>query len=913
MADKKKNIPEQKLKAFSIGTMAKRKLSKRELEDLRKKEEEKAVAHVFQEFVETFQEVPSNGSKAWVKAGTYDAGARKEDTREKGKLYKPQSKITIPQDVVSSVERAQATARILATDKPERLGRKKAPEKSNLEAFKEELRRIQEEREERHKYKSVAKASVESEMSLLLKSEDLESDLTTTNLFLRNLNPKVTEQQLMEIFGRYGPLASIKIIWPRSEEEKAKGSNCGFVAYMARKDAERALRNLNEKEISGSDIKLGWGKPVILPPFPIYIPPPLMELSMPPPPSGLPFNAQPIAQDRDILPKTQDELNQILYRAVVKVVMPKDRALLILINRMVEFVVREGPMFEAMIMNREINNPMFRFLFENQSPSHIYYRWKVFSITHGESQREWSNKEFRMFKEGSIWKPPVKNCYTTGMPDDLVDDDGGKDSAKASLSKSERDRLEHLIRHLTPETKKIGEVMVFCIDHAEAAEEVSECIKESLSNESTIITKKIARLYLLSDILHNCGVKVNKASFYRRAIETRLVDIMRYLKQTYDKLEGRLQAEGFKARIYRTMKAWEDSIYPKDFMREIENAFLGLEKEVKKPDPDLGDDIDGDPLQDAHETDEDTPMDGAALLKGALKQQQQQHQQQFMRSPTPGGDTDIDGEEIQDMDENVKQDGSAKSAPPSSLSGFILSKWETVDPEQVEAQAMTTSKWDLLESDNSQDSPNQNSNDNSEFREVQEKRRTKLREIEVKVVQYQDELESGSRNLRSGWTVQQQVQHYRRKLLKKYEDEITNETDKEVDDKSEKGKTDYDKSERGGASSDDSYYKSSSAKKKKKRKRSNSRHRSKSRSPSRKRKGNSPPSARKRRSSPESSRSRGHRDRSLSPYSSPRTSSARSSRHSIKSPSPVKYRSPSPRRYRDTTRETRKHKHKHRY
>lgn len=30
----------------------------------------------FQEFVETFQEAPINGSKIWVKAGTYDAGAR---------------------------------------------------------------------------------------------------------------------------------------------------------------------------------------------------------------------------------------------------------------------------------------------------------------------------------------------------------------------------------------------------------------------------------------------------------------------------------------------------------------------------------------------------------------------------------------------------------------------------------------------------------------------------------------------------------------------------------------------------------------------------------------------------------------------------------------------------------------------
>ena len=47
--------------------------------------------------------------------------------------------------------------------------------------------------------------------------------------------------QLCEIFGKFGPLASVKIMWPRSDEEKARGRNCGFVAYMNRKDGERAL------------------------------------------------------------------------------------------------------------------------------------------------------------------------------------------------------------------------------------------------------------------------------------------------------------------------------------------------------------------------------------------------------------------------------------------------------------------------------------------------------------------------------------------------------------------------------------------------------------------------------------------------------------------------------------------------
>nr|CAH7739350.1 unnamed protein product [Callosobruchus chinensis] len=519
-SDKVKNIPEQKLKAFSIGTMGKRILSKKELEEQRKREEEKAAAHVFQEFVETFQEAPINGSsKVWVKAGTYDAGARKEDTKDKGKLYKPTSRLAQNVEMYSSAERAYQYAKLLANDKkPERLGKKKSQAKSNLETFMEELRQIQEEREERHKYKGTARTPIESELDLFMRTGDIGSfdngDPTTTNLYLGNLNPKITEQQLMEIFGRFGPLASIKIMWPRSDEEKARGRNCGFVAYMARKDGERALKALNGKDILGYDMKLGWGKSVIIPPHPIYIPPVLLDLSQPPPPSGLPFNAQPMARDKDVLPTSQEELNEILSRGVVKVVIPQDRNLLMLIHRMVEFVVREGPMFEAMIMNREINNPQFRFLFENQSPAHIYYRWKVYSILHGDSQKEWSTKEFRMFKNGSIWKPPIMNCYTNGMPDELIKEDEMK---ALIFFFSQRDRLEDLIRVLTPEKSKIGEVMVFCIEHSEAAEEIAECITESLSNESTALTKKIARLYLISDILHNCQVKVNKAYFFRKA------------------------------------------------------------------------------------------------------------------------------------------------------------------------------------------------------------------------------------------------------------------------------------------------------------------------------------------------------------------------------------------------------------
>lgn len=302
------------------------------------------------------------------------------------------------------------------------------------------------------------------------------------------------------------------------------------------------------KDIMGYEMKLGWGKAVPIPPHPVYIPPKLAELTMPPPMSGLPFNAQPAKSDSDLVSqfstwqnlaqKDKEKFDAVLQRATVKVVIPTDRTVLSLIHRMVEFVVSEGPMFEAMIMNRELQNPAYRFLFDNVSPAHVYYRWRLFSVLQGEHPSKWKTKEFRMFKGGPMWRPPPVNPYSQGMPVELISDEEaspvretersprqsrkGKDRVfkeakeKGSLSDTQREELEDVLRNLMPEKPKIGDAMVFCLEHADAAEEVVTCIKESLGILETPLHKKIARLYLISDILHNCTARVANASFYRQ-------------------------------------------------------------------------------------------------------------------------------------------------------------------------------------------------------------------------------------------------------------------------------------------------------------------------------------------------------------------------------------------------------------
>ncbi|XP_013176559.1 PREDICTED: U2 snRNP-associated SURP motif-containing protein [Papilio xuthus] len=774
--------------------MGTRNLSKKELEELRKKEEEEAAAHVFKEFVETFQEVPSTTSKVWVKAGTYDAGARKEDTSERGKLYKPVSRLDDKKQS-TEVEVLRSLAQI--TPRPESALRPRAKlskdkKKSNLELFKEELRQIQEERSERHKYKNVLRErGVVGGEPVLDTIPDIGSydtgDPNTTNLYLGNLNPKITEQQLMEIFGRYGPLASIKIMWPRSDEEKARGRNCGFVAFMSRKDGERALRCINGKEIMNYEMKLGWGKAVVIPPVPIYIPPALQQPSKPPPPSGLPFNAQPPKHlttktprihPGDYYPHDPEDkklYDQILSQSIVKVVVPTERNVLMLIHRMVEFVIREGPMFEAIIMNRELNNPFFRFLFENQSPAHVYYRWKLFSMLQGDSPKQWALQDFRMFKGGSVWRPPVMNLYTAGMPDELVEEDDAKENIRGTLSNSQRDRLEELIRALSPSRSSVGEAMAWCLEHAEAAGEVAQCLAEALAGDTTPPPRRVARLYLLSDILHNAGAKLTNASAYRSAFQSRLPDIMRAARAAMMRMGSRLQQEGYRARVARVLQAWADwAVYPTDFLLHINDIFLGHDKEdggsagvvgVVESGAGEGEASGGESgaRSPASSGSWEGALDGAALRRLAAA-----------RRP----DDDIDGVPVEEDIDGVPLEGEAErggegsggsggSGVGAGVAGFVPSRWESVDTAAAEPEPEP-------EPPSPHDSTLTPTHDRAESprggaagtEELSLPRRV-LRDIEVRVLRYGDELESGARARKPALTAQQQLQHYRRKLIKK--------------------------------------------------------------------------------------------------------------------------------------------------
>ena len=202
----------------------------------------------------------------------------------------------------------------------------------------------------------------------------------------------------------------------------------------------------------------------------------------------------------------------------------------------------------------------------------------------------------------------------------------------------------------------------------------------------TPLAKKIARLYLISDILHNCSIKgVPNVSFFRKGFQTKLPDIFTDLRACHEAIESRMKAEAFKSRVMNCFRAWEDwALYPQDFLIKLQNIFLGLVGGESNGDSDSNskrspDDVDGKSMSEDEDVD-GIPLDGAALLK-----------RRSASGITPSFHRHSDGS---DLDGTPLREEKPKKS--GATPGFVPSKWETVDPEDVQAQAVT-SKWDLFD------------------------------------------------------------------------------------------------------------------------------------------------------------------------------------------------------------------------
>jgi len=78
------------------------------------------------------------------------------------------------------------------------------------------------------------------------------------NIYVGNLPFNLGEEDLKEIFEEYGEVASTKII---SDKFSGRSKGFGFVEMENDEEANNAIKELNNAEVSGRNIKVNESKP----------------------------------------------------------------------------------------------------------------------------------------------------------------------------------------------------------------------------------------------------------------------------------------------------------------------------------------------------------------------------------------------------------------------------------------------------------------------------------------------------------------------------------------------------------------------------------------------------------------------------------------------------------------------------
>lgn len=493
------SVPQERLNQFQSGSNFKSAKDKqKELDEQRRREEEEYTKEAYKEYLDAFDDVKQSG---FVRSD----GRRQPQHTSSSHLQKSQ-----PVELNSQG---------------------KAKGKTQMDSFLQELKLGQADR-------GSSKPDMDSQSDL---------DPHSTNIYVANLPTNIDEQMFGEYFSRYGPIASVKIMWPRQEDQSRfkQPGYAGFVSYMSRKDAELAVKELDGSDWQGHALKLDWGKRVRLPSRPIFEGP----------------------AKRPALPVTHyDERDA---------------------KRMRTETVNEGQSpatFDAQVIN-------FLLSVVHNAESHKY------GPIMGLNELKMSGVQYAFLNDEN----DPKTSFVHSQIQDLIpfDDDQPTNDSDAELTdeeQSEHEKLqkqkqtdlgpiakkqfEIMLRQISPKRYSIAKLMAFAIDHSESYKEIVDILIKSLLNVSTPVPRKIARLHLVSDILANSAVGISGAWRYRDEIQKHLDKVFDHLGLVRSVFPSKLSQNFFKERVEVVLRVWSELfIFPENI---LDGYILKLEGNGRK-------------------------------------------------------------------------------------------------------------------------------------------------------------------------------------------------------------------------------------------------------------------------------------------------------------------------------------------
>jgi U2-associated protein SR140 len=313
----------------------------------------------------------------------------------------------------------------------------------------------------------------------------------------------------------------------------------------------------------------------------------------------------------------------------ILVEIPPDRIRYHFISIVASFVARDGSNLERRVIEAESGNQQFNFLTlenasEKQRQENIFYRWRVYAFCQGDGFAAWRTDPFVMFHpNGRYWIPPVLNAeaarlevqdeleredtikqqkqerrrftekreFLTGRQMERARTERRKGSRRgptveggAKLTEEELKQFDLLVKkELSVSRETICSAMAFCFEKSGAAKEIAVLLKLALIDDNPTVTveMRIARLYLLSDVLFNSQQPgVRNAFLYRDAVEKMAPGIFARLGKHGGGNVGRMTMNKLRTAISSVLGAWTEwSVYNPTFLDELQAHFEGREIE----------------------------------------------------------------------------------------------------------------------------------------------------------------------------------------------------------------------------------------------------------------------------------------------------------------------------------------------
>ena len=214
----------------------------------------------------------------------------------------------------------------------------------------------------------------------------------------------------------------------------------------------------------------------------------------------------------------------------VAVELPSDSHTCSIIDQLALQVAQHGLDYEQSVLEQHAHDARstathpYSFLYAINSPTNLYYRWRTHSLRTGHTLSRWDTRPFSIIPHGPLWLPPVDGANVREV-EELEERAHGREVWKVAaeegvvgMSSVEVSELQRLLAGVTMERSSILAAMGWCVEHAASAAFIVRSISAALlsSSSSSESCRRVALLYLLSDLLYNSTAPVRNASLFRR-------------------------------------------------------------------------------------------------------------------------------------------------------------------------------------------------------------------------------------------------------------------------------------------------------------------------------------------------------------------------------------------------------------